>query len=192
MSRSSGWVGSWSIIGIVRIRSRQVENTNSIGLPSRSPFSRLRSSLQPPIFLGIDTLVLSARRKVAPLTHQRLGDRRAADDGKAGRIGDAVIDPLALARRRVGLALDDLAGDFLGRKLQADVGLAQLHAVVLPIDDQRPARQHAAVVLESVLDDGGPQHRERPGAAPVETTGPGPPLRDRERLDDVPASATIR
>src|SRR4051812_9448663 len=69
-------------------------------------------------------------------THQRLGDRRAADDGKAGRIGDAVVDPLALAAGWVGLAPDNFAGDILRRQLYPDVGFARLHAVVLPIDDQ--------------------------------------------------------
>ena len=81
------------------------------------------------------------------------------------------------------LASDDLAGNFLGRQLQADIGCAGLHTVIFAVDDQRPARQGSAIVRKHVLNHGRPMKCERSGAAPVAAADAGPVRRDLERLD---------
>lgn len=75
----------------------------------------------------------------------------SADDRShaAALIGE-VLDGLSPLDRR---ASDDFAGDLFGGQLQADIGPAGLHTVVLAVDDQRPARQGSAIMWERVLDD---------------------------------------
>jgi hypothetical protein len=107
----------------------------------------------------------------------------AADHSERRRIQNAERNVFPFARVGIRLASDDLAGNFLGGQLYADVGLAGLHAVVLAVDHQRPARQRSAIMLERILDDRRPMECERPGATPVAAADAGPVRRDLERLD---------
>src|SRR5262245_49558750 len=109
-----------------------------------------------------------------------LGDRWAAVLLERGRVEHAIADRLAL------LALKNTLADFLGVKLQANIGLARPHAVPFAIADHAAARQNAPTNGEVVLYEGPPSHRERRGRAPVHRPKAHPIFRHFERLDNVP------
>ena len=115
------------------------------------------------------------------MTQQCLGNRRAADHCERRRIQNPERNALPPAGARGSLASDDLAGNFLGRQLQADIGFAGLHTVIFAVDDQRPARQGSAIMRKT--NHARPMKCERSGAAPVAAADAGPGRRDLERLD---------
>src|SRR5262245_33477532 len=84
-----------------------------------------------------------------------LSQRRAAVLRERGRIEHAVRDFLAL------LPCCDAKTDHIGVDLDADIGLARLHAVPFAVANHATARQHAAIGLEIVLHNRPPSNRER-------------------------------
>src|SRR5262245_16128295 len=109
-----------------------------------------------------------------------LGDRRPAVLLKCGRVEHAISDALAM------LALGNALADFLGMKLESDIGLARPHAVPFAEADHAAARQHAPIDCVVILHDGPPAERERRGRAPIARPEPQPVLRDAERCHYVP------
>src|SRR5262245_6703116 len=90
-----------------------------------------------------------------------LSQRRAAVLREGGGVEYAVRDFLAL------LLCCDAKTDHIGVDLDADIGLARLHAVPFAVANEAPARQHAAGSIEIVLHHRPPADRERGGGAPV-------------------------
>ena len=74
----------------------------------------------------------------------------------------------------------------LGVQLEADVGLARLHAVPLAVAHHAAARQHAPVHLPIVRHHRPPADRERRRRAPIHRAKPHPVFRDLERRDHMP------
>src|SRR5215831_19893289 len=90
-----------------------------------------------------------------------LSQRRAAIFREGGRVEHTVRDFLVL------LPCCNAKTDHVGVDLDADIGLARLHAVPFPIANEAPTRQHAAVSLEVVLYHRPPADRERRSPSPL-------------------------
>src|SRR5262249_46093158 len=112
-----------------------------------------------------------------------LSQRRAAVLREGGRVEHAVRDFLVL------LPCRDAKTDHVGVDLDADIGLARLHAVPFPVANEAPARQNAAVSLKIVLYHRPPADRERHGRPPVHRAKAHPFLRHLKRLCDVALGA---